>query len=49
MADTNASEPIDNYNQGLTDWRGKLLTRLRKLVLESASELTEEWKWDAPV
>ena len=49
MAELTASQQIDNYIKGLTDWRGKLLARLRKLVLASASELTEEWKWDTPV
>lgn len=49
MADLTASKQIDNYIKGLTGWRGKLLARLRKLILKSASELTEEWKWDTPV
>jgi hypothetical protein len=49
MAELTPSQQIDSYIKGLTDWRGKLLARLRKLVLESASELTEEWKWDTPV
>ena len=49
MAELTSSKQIDNYIKGLTDWRGKILARLRKLILESASELTEEWKWDTPV
>jgi hypothetical protein len=49
MADLTPSQQIDKYIKGLTDWRGTLLARLRKLVLDSASELTEEWKWDTPV
>jgi hypothetical protein len=44
-----ASQHIDNYLEGLTDWRGKMMARLRKLILEAAPELTEEWKWDTPV
>jgi len=44
-----ASRQIDNYINGLTDWRGKMVARLRKLILEAAPELTEEWKWDTPV
>jgi hypothetical protein len=44
-----ASQQIDNYIDGLTDWRGKMVARLRKLILEAAPELTEEWKWDTPV
>ena len=44
-----ASQHIDNYIEELTDWRGKMMARLRKLILEAAPELTEEWKWDTPV
>jgi hypothetical protein len=44
-----ASQHIDNHIKELTDWRGKILSRLRKLILEAAPELTEEWKWDTPV
>jgi hypothetical protein len=44
-----ASQHIDNHIKELTDWRGRLLARLRKLILEAAPELTEEWKWDTPV
>lgn len=44
-----ASQQIDKHIKELTDWRGALLTRLRKLILETAPELAEEWKWDTPV
>src|SRR5687767_12728914 len=44
-----ASQQIDNYIQGLSDWRGKKMVRLRKLIREAAPELAEEWKWDTPV
>lgn len=44
-----ASQHIDNYISELTDWRSAMIARLRKLILESAPELTEEWKWDTPV
>src|ERR1044071_5191094 len=44
-----SSQHIDNHIKELTDWRGKLLARLRKLILDAAPELTEEWKWDTPV
>ncbi len=47
--DLTPSQHIDNHIKGLGDWRGKLLARLRKLILETAPELTEEWKWDTPV
>ena|SRR5688572_31781433 len=44
-----ASQHIDNYINDLTDWRGKMIARLRKLILDAAPDLTEEWKWDTPV
>lgn len=44
-----ASQHIDQHISELGDWRGKTLTRLRKLILDAAPELTEEWKWDTPV
>ncbi|RPJ19025.1 MAG: DUF1801 domain-containing protein, partial [Chloroflexi bacterium] len=44
-----ASQHIDKHINELGDWRGKTLARLRKLVLETAPELTEEWKWGTPV
>ena len=43
------SQHIDQYVKDLPDWRGKLVARLRTLILEAAPELTEEWKWDTPV
>ena len=44
-----ASQHIDSYIKELTDWRGELLVRLRKLIRAAAPELVEEWKWDTPV
>ena len=43
------SQLITNYIAELDDWRGKLLTRLRKLIHDAAPELAEEWKWGTPV
>jgi hypothetical protein len=43
------SQQIDNYIQGLDDWRGAMIARLRKLILDADPNLTEEWKWDTPV
>lgn len=48
-SDLTAAQQIDKHIKELTDWRGKLLARLRKLILEAAPELAEEWKWDTPV
>lgn len=45
----NASDRISAYIDGLDDWRGDLLQRLRKLIKDAAPELVEEWKWGTPV
>ena len=29
----------------LGDWRGKMLARVREIVLEADPEIVEEWKW----
>jgi len=47
--DLTASQQIDNHIKELGDWRGKLLARLRTLILDTSPELTEEWKWGTPV
>ena len=47
--DSKASQLITDMIAGLGDWRGKLLGRLRKLIVEAAPELTEEWKWGTAV
>jgi hypothetical protein len=49
MAELTPSQKIDNQIKELTDWRGKLLARLRKLILETAPEIAEDWKWDTAV
>jgi hypothetical protein len=43
------SELITGMIAGLGDWRGKLLARLRKLVLSAAPGIQEEWKWGTAV
>lgn len=43
------SELITNQIEELADWRGKLLAQLRKLILDAAPEVTEEWKWGTAV
>ena len=42
-------EMIDRQIAGLTDWRGKTLSKLRKIIHEAAPEITEEWKWNTAV
>jgi len=44
-----ASERITGHINGLADWRGKVLARLRKLIHDAAPDLVEEWKWNTPV
>jgi hypothetical protein len=41
----NPSERIDQLLAGLTDWRGKTLASIRKIMLEADREIIEEWKW----
>jgi hypothetical protein len=48
-ADMAPSQLITNQIAELTDWRGKMLARLRKLILEAAPVITEEWKWGTAV
>ena len=43
------SQLITNQIAGLDDWRGKMLARLRQMILEAAPDITEEWKWDTAV
>ena len=45
----NAAEQITQRIAELADWRGKLLARLRKLILATDPGIVEEWKWDTPV
>jgi len=45
----NPSELITNQIAELGDWRGKLLARLRKIVLDAAPGIKEEWKWGTAV
>ncbi|HEY4201509.1 MAG TPA: DUF1801 domain-containing protein [Devosiaceae bacterium] len=39
------SERIDHLIAELTDWRGRTLAHVRKLILAADSQITEEWKW----
>ena len=48
-APKSASRQIDERIRELADWRGETLARMRKLILEAAPGIVEEWKWDVPV
>ena len=40
-----ASARIDERIRELTDWRGKMLAKVRALIHEADPEIVEEWKW----
>ena len=45
-----ASEQIDEMIAGLTDWRGQVFARVRKIILQADPAVTEDVKWrGAPV
>src|SRR5271163_3278943 len=44
-----ASELISDRIAELGDWRGKTLSRMRKLIKEADPAVVEEWKWSIPV
>ena len=43
------SERIDQQIAELADWRGQMIARLRKLILEADPDISEEWKWETAV
>jgi hypothetical protein len=43
------SQEIDKFINDLTDWRGKRIKKFRTLILKTAPEVTEDWKWGVPV
>lgn len=43
------SQLIDARISELNDWRGEILARVRKLILQADREVVEEWKWGVPV
>ena len=43
------SERITQHIKGIGDWRGPLMTRLRKLIGDAAPDIVEDWKWETPV
>jgi hypothetical protein len=47
--DLSASQHITDHIAGLADWRGRVLGRLRILILKAAPDITEAWKWGTPV
>jgi hypothetical protein len=43
-----ASASIDAKIDGLGDWRGKTLAKVRAILREVDPEIVEEWKWAKP-
>src|SRR5271155_767802 len=43
------SELISDGIAELADWRGKTLSRMRKLIKAADPDVVEEWKWMIPV
>ncbi len=41
----NPSEKIDRHIAIITDWRGKVLATIRRIMLEADPAVTEDWKW----
>jgi hypothetical protein len=44
-----ASVLIDERIEGLGDWRGETLARVRAVIHAADPEIVEEWKWTTPV
>ncbi len=43
------SKLIDKQIASFGDWRGKTLTKLRKMIHDVDPKVTEEWKWNTAV
>ena len=43
------SQEIDKFINDLADWRGKWIKQFRALILKTAPEVAEDWKWGVPV
>jgi hypothetical protein len=43
-----APELLDEKIRELSDWRGKALAKLRRIIHEADPEMVEEWKWVKP-
>ena len=45
MSEDTPSRLIDSRIEGLADWRGERLARLRALIKRAVPDVGEEWKW----
>src|SRR5215211_753606 len=48
MANSQASEQMDQRIRELGDWRGKTLSKVRGIIKEADPDIVEEWKWVKP-
>ena len=48
MAKTMDSQAIDEKIRGLGDWRGAMLAKLRRLILDADPDIVETVKWRKP-
>jgi hypothetical protein len=46
--ETNASKLIDERIRELGGWRGKALSKVRRIIKEADPGVVEEWKWVKP-
>ena len=44
-SETNASKQIDERIGELGDWRGKTLSKVRRIIKQADPDIVEEWKW----
>ena len=44
-----AAELITQRIAELDDWRGEILSRVRRLIQDADPDVVEEWKWGNPV
>ncbi len=45
QTDASPSDLIDARIEELADWRGEMLTRVRKLIKQADPKVIETWKW----
>jgi hypothetical protein len=49
MGDESASKTIEAMFADLGDWRGRVLSRLRRLIKQADPDVVEELKWKKPM
>jgi hypothetical protein len=49
MVAVDPSKQIDKLISDLSDWRGEVYSRLRKIVRDADPKISEEWKWGTAV